>query len=157
MSNQVKNIFVLIVVLVLVSGVLFFFLKKDNTRLATQQAYQFEGNFVSSVGNTITVSGVYTSGDKAVDPLAEPKEVKIEVTNKTVIERESFKVPDTTGVFYPDKLPKETTIVYISKISEDALSNPIGLIAIADSDIFNKDKFVASKITYRVPVFSTPR
>jgi len=150
-DNKLKETIIVLVVIVL--GVAtFFFFRGERT-----ESNQFEGNLISVENRTLIVEGLYLQDDQELNPEAELIEVRIELTEETIIEREAFNVPDTEEIFYPAKLPKEKSIVELSDMVDDSLESSVGLMVLSNKNIFNKSSFEAEKIVYRVPVFSDPR
>lgn len=135
----------LLIALLLLAGAVVFWFNKDKI-----QTNQFAGNVVSVTDNSILVQGTYTIDGVSVG-VPELKEVEVLVDQNTQITRESFKIPAGAKSYKPDELPKQINQVGLEQIKVDSELTVVGINIEAKKNIYGKNKFTASKITYRVP------
>ena len=138
---------ILLLVFLLVAVVLVFVWSTKN-RIQTNE---FAGNVVSVGDSFLVVKGTYTIDGKSIGTEGELKEVEVLVDSSTQIARESFKIPEGVGSFNPDKLPKQVIKVGLDQIKKDTEFSIVGVMIEAQKNIYGKNKFIASVITYRVP------
>lgn len=147
-SSHKKFYLLIIVVLLFAAGYWYFYGKE------TKPANGFEGNLVGVENNILTVKGMYTYDGMPADSLGRIKEVRVQITESTIIQRETFDIPagGAAGVtFVIDDLPKTTSTITLEDMKNDAATQTLGLIIEAEENIASKKKFIATKIIYRLP------
>lgn len=149
-----KKLILFLLLLAVIAGAAWFFASGNKIK-----SYEFNGNLVDVQENSIILKGAYKVENSTQLPSAELKEPTVEVTGKTKITRISISIPDTSEPFMIDDLPTEESPATLDTLYQD-FTNTTGTIGVkvrTERDIYNKNKFKASEIIYRVPVFSVPR
>ena len=92
--------------------------------------------------------------------MAELVEVEVLVTSTTKFKRTALFIPSqkelqkTGGMFRTENLEKDITDGNFEIFKKDAEdSSPIGLEAVSSKNVFNKNRFESTEISYRFAVF----
>jgi hypothetical protein len=123
-------------------------------------ATEFSGNVVevNIEESFFLASGFYINDGEIIDGAENPIEVRVLVSNNTMIRREAFRVPDTIQeVFYPDDLEKEESVVDLSTLKTDSETTTIGFLGKAKTNMYESMEFEAQEVIYRAPIFNIPR
>jgi hypothetical protein len=120
------------------------------------EVHEFAGQIVSINGNKITMNGAFVATGQSL-PKNETTEVVVSVSDDTKITKTLLYIPTkaelekTGGLFYPDKLKKDYQDVSLDTLKTDGASS--GLTVKSAANIYGKNSFSASEISYTQPVF----
>lgn len=129
------------------------------TQLHAPRAYEFAGGVETVEGSVIRVRGQFLNVRTKKPLPGDAVTVSVEVVPETRIVRESFRVPSeeerraTGGMFKPDELPKEQSVVPFSQLATDAAQGVLGIRVRAAENVFGKPAFRVKEVLYRTAIF----
>ena len=153
LSNKTIITFGLLVMIIVGLGIY------AGLRYVALSTSEIKGNLTRVEGSSLFVSAKYwnTKSNTALTNTFTPIEVVI--TSETRITRSGFLLPTeeelkkTGGAFYPEKLPKEVTVVDLETLKKDLSISTISLAVKAGHNISGSKKFEAAEVTYTAPIF----
>lgn len=116
---------------------------------------EFRANLLEIKDASIIAEGMFTlSGEDALNSEQRPHKAEVLIDLDTKIIRMAFYLPKTDKMFTVGDLEKDTKEVNLDTLKKDFQNRifTIGLTVKTDANIYGKDRFKASEITYRLPL-----